>query len=75
MSVGFGFSVGDLIAAIGLIKVSIEAIKDGKGASAEYQLLETELDSLESGLTAVEELSVDTQTVELAVGKAVQRCR
>ena len=75
MSVGFGFSVGDLITAIGLIKISIEAIHDGKAASAEYHLLETELESLGSGLNAVEKLSIDTQTVEVAVEKAVHKCR
>ncbi|MCJ1341108.1 hypothetical protein MMC09_006404 [Bachmanniomyces sp. S44760] len=56
MSVGFGFSVGDFIAAVNLIRISIEAVQDSKGATNSFRSLLDELQSLESGLEAIDEL-------------------
>ena len=47
MSVGFGFSAGDFIAAVGLVANVTNALKDASGASAEYRSLVLELKSLE----------------------------
>jgi hypothetical protein len=47
MSVGFGFSAGDFIAAVGLLANVTNALKDAGGASAEYRSLVLELKSLE----------------------------
>ena len=46
MSVGFGFSAGDFIAAIGLVANVTTALKDAGGASDEYRSLVRELESL-----------------------------
>ncbi|KAF2195523.1 hypothetical protein K469DRAFT_543283 [Zopfia rhizophila CBS 207.26] len=46
----FGFSVGDFIAAIGLIAKVIRALKDKCGAATEYQHLQLELQALERTL-------------------------
>ena len=37
MGVPFGFSVGDLIAGIGLIRTAISAFSDTRGAAQEYE--------------------------------------
>ena len=53
MAVGFGFSVSDIFAGLKLIKDSIEAVNETKGASADYSALITEIVSLQDGLEAV----------------------
>ncbi|KAL8758219.1 MAG: hypothetical protein Q9184_003988 [Pyrenodesmia sp. 2 TL-2023] len=80
MSAGFGFSVGDLVLGLKLIKQSIEALEDTKGSSAEYQALTQEIDSLKDGLEAVEDLRLDQRLGPkskacIAVQEAVSRCR
>ena len=47
MSVGFGFSAGDFIAAVGLVANVTKALKDVGGASEEYRSLVEELESLQ----------------------------
>ena len=74
MSVGFGFSVGDMIMAIGLIKTSIEAIRDSKAASEEYQLLAAELESLEAGLVAINKLPSHILSQDIAVKSTIRNC-
>lgn len=59
MAVGFGFSVGDLFKSLKLIKDSIEAVKDTKGASADYPALLAEIDCLRDGFEAIEDLQLD----------------
>ncbi|KAL8657662.1 MAG: hypothetical protein Q9226_001692 [Calogaya cf. arnoldii] len=79
MSAGFGFSVGDIVAGLKLIKQSIEAFQDTKGSSATYQALIHEIDSLKDGLEAIEDLSLDQRFGPkskqcLAVQEAIARC-
>ncbi|KAI4086968.1 MAG: hypothetical protein LQ344_007137 [Seirophora lacunosa] len=80
MSAGFGFSVGDLVLGLKLIKQSIEALEDTKGSSADYQALSLEIDSLKDGLEAVEDLRLDQRfgpksKACVAVQDAVSRCQ
>ncbi|KAI4194804.1 MAG: hypothetical protein LQ348_002563 [Seirophora lacunosa] len=80
MSAGFGFSVGDLVLGLKLIKQSIEALEDTKGSSADYQALSLEIDSLKDGLEAVEDLRLDQRLGAkskacVAVQDAVSRCQ
>ena len=56
MSVGFGFSIGDLFSGLRLIKDSIEAVNDTKGSSADYASLMNEIVSIEGYLEAIEEI-------------------
>lgn len=59
MGVPFGFSVGDIIAGIGVIKTSIEAFSDTRGARKDHkQLLDTLTRLLES-LEHIQGIEVD----------------
>lgn len=80
MSVGFGFSVSDIVMGLKLIKQSIEALQDTKGSSADFRALTHEIDSLKDGLEAVEDLKLDQQfglksKQAAAIRHAVSRCR
>jgi hypothetical protein len=59
MSVPFGFSVGDIIAGIGVLKTSIGAFSDTRGAANEYERHSTSLDSLSGSLEALRKIPVD----------------
>ncbi|KAL8712975.1 MAG: hypothetical protein Q9220_002835 [cf. Caloplaca sp. 1 TL-2023] len=79
MSAGFGFSVGDIVAGLKLIKQSIEALQDTKGSSADYQTLKQEIDSLKDALEAVADLQLDERfssrsKQHLAIQAAISRC-
>lgn len=56
MSVGFGFSVGDFIAGIQLVRDIITSLQASGGSSLEYQALASELFSLERALIEVKSL-------------------
>ncbi|KAL3421762.1 hypothetical protein PVAG01_05918 [Phlyctema vagabunda] len=56
---GFGFSVGDFIAAAGLIKKVSDALKDAGGASSEYQHVMIELEGLDRALKFVAAIQPD----------------
>ncbi|KAI9766819.1 MAG: hypothetical protein M1840_006295 [Geoglossum simile] len=77
MVVPFGFSVGDFIAAIHLFKDVIDAFDDLKGASAEFQELSRELNSLQCGLMSIAKLRLDSsQQLEFdAVADAIDKCQ
>ncbi|KAL8685145.1 MAG: hypothetical protein Q9224_005943 [Gallowayella concinna] len=79
MSAGFGFSVGDIVAGLKLIKQSVEALQDTKGSTADYQALTHEIDSLKDGLEAIEDLRLHQHfgprsKQGIAVHEAVARC-
>ena len=59
MTAPFGFSVGDFIAGINIIITSIKAVQNGRGSSAQFQALTSELKSLRSGLSAIQDLKLD----------------
>ncbi|KAL9107385.1 MAG: hypothetical protein Q9187_008433 [Circinaria calcarea] len=77
MAVPFGFSISDLVGGIKVIATCIEAVHDVRGASAHYQALTTELQSLQSGLEAIDELRLEqtAQKQHAAIAEAVGRCR
>ena len=61
MSAGFGFSVGDIVTGLKLIKQFIEALQDTKGSSAVFKVRNQEIDSLKDGLKVVKDLKLDQQ--------------
>lgn len=78
MATGFGFSVGDLFLALKLIKDSIEAVNDSKGASADYGSLIKEIVGLQDGLDAVEELQLDpslSTKQATALARSINSCQ
>lgn len=78
MSVGFGFSVGDLVTSLKLIKDSIEAVKDTKGAATDYAQLLTEINCLRDGFEAVEDLDLvhkGSQKQRTAIYGAIGACQ
>ena len=78
MSVGFGFSVGDLVAGLKVIKDAVEAVKDTKGASADYTALIAEISSLQDGLEAIDDLRLGYRGFpkqQIAIDRAIEACR
>ena len=55
MSVGFGFSAGDFIAAISLVSTVIDALRDSGDSSSEYRALITQLYTLKTTLLWVKQ--------------------
>ncbi|KAL9137901.1 MAG: hypothetical protein Q9175_000895 [Cornicularia normoerica] len=77
MAVGFGFSMSDLFAALKIIKDSVEAVNNKKGAVADYANLASEIGSLWDGLEAVEDIRSDPDLSEkqiAAIRRAVDAC-
>ena len=77
MSVGFGFSAGDFIAAPGLVRTVINALQDCGNVSTEYRELLRELYTLETALLNVKRLELDeSQYAELiALRQAAAQCQ
>lgn len=59
MGVPFGFSVGDIIAGIGVIKTSIEAFSDTRGATKDHKQLSDTLTRLSESLELIQGIKVD----------------
>ena len=59
MSVGFGFSAGDFIAALNLVSTVIDALRDSGDASLEYRELVRQLYTLEQALFRVKRIELD----------------
>jgi hypothetical protein len=78
MGIPFGFSVGDVIAGIGVIKASIDALHSSHGAAKDYQQLSNKLGTLSESLNSVRAIPInpleDTQQHAAIIG-AVQRCQ
>ena len=76
MSVAFGFSAGDFIAALNLVGTVIDALRDSGDASLEYRELIRELYTLEQGLFRVKRIELDeSQTTErIALQQAASQC-
>jgi hypothetical protein len=77
MSVGFGFSAGDFIAALDLVATVIDALRDSGQSSTEYRELISQLLTLQAALRAVERVEVDdVQHAELvALHQAAAQCQ
>jgi hypothetical protein len=77
----FGWSVGDIVAGIGILVQVFEALDNSKGAKASYVELIRELTSFQSALDGIKKsglstvqasLPTSTQTI---VEEAVQKCQ
>lgn len=77
MSVGFGFSVGDFIAAIQLVRTVIDALSTSSHSSVELQELLRQLQSLDTALREVETLQVDESLFAeiLALKQSAAQCQ
>ena len=73
----FGFSFGDFIAGINLVKDLITTLHGGAGAKLQYRRLITELINLERALTEVRYLKVeDSQALQkIALEQAALQCQ
>ena len=70
----FGFSVGDFLAAIGLVKDLAQALSDTNGAKTKYQELIRQLYTIERALIAVKTLDPSHPEYD-AVQHAVGECQ
>src|SRR3954462_3489585 len=77
MSVGFGFSAGDFIAALELVTTIVNALRESGDSSAEYQALIKQLYTLESALIRVKHLELDDKQYSevLALRQAAAQCQ
>jgi len=77
MSIGFGFSVGDFIAAIELVGTVIDALRSSGSAATKYRELVTQLLSLETALLQVKRLEFEEgQYAEvIALRQASAQCQ
>jgi hypothetical protein len=77
MAAPFGFSVGDFIAGIGVLRDVIGAFSDTKGARTSYKEVVQELSSLQSSLEGIQALKCDPGQEDqyAAVTDAVERCQ
>lgn len=73
----FGFSLGDFIAGLKLVKDLVEALNDSVGAKPSYQRLIAELVNLERALTEVRSLQVDDSQAsqKIALEQAASQCQ
>ncbi|CZR68083.1 uncharacterized protein PAC_17982 [Phialocephala subalpina] len=77
MSVGFGFSAGDFIAALQLVSTVIDALRDSGDSSNEYRALVSQLFTLETALLKVKRLEVDDEqhAEVIALRQAACQCQ
>lgn len=61
MPVRFGFSAGDFIAALQLVSIVIDALRDSSDSSTEYRALISQLLILETALLKVKRLNMDEE--------------
>lgn len=73
----FGFSVGDFLSGINLIREIIKALEDSAGSSAEYRELIKGLYSLERALLEVKALNLDESQYaqQIALRQATTQCQ
>ncbi|KAF4627334.1 hypothetical protein G7Y89_g10823 [Cudoniella acicularis] len=77
MSVGFGFSAGDFIAALELVATVVDALRESGEASHKYRELVRQLYTLETALLQVKRLEFDeSQHAEyIALQQAASQCQ
>jgi hypothetical protein len=77
MSVGFGFSVGDFLAALRLVGTVIDALREASESGAAYRELLDELFALETALLHVKRLDLDDgqRTQKIALRQAAAQCQ
>ena len=77
MSAGFGFSVGDFVAALNLVGTVIDSLRSSGRSSSQYRSLIEELYILEDVLIRVKRIELDdAQSRErLALEQAAAHCQ
>lgn len=77
MSVGFGFSVGDFLAAIKVVGTVIDSLRSSGNSSTQYRALVEELLTLEDCLVRVKRVELDdSQSAErIAFQQAAAQCQ
>lgn len=77
MSVGFGFSVGDFLAAVHLVGTVIDSLRTTGSSSTQYRALISELYTLEDALVRVKRVELDeSQNAErIALQQAAAQCQ
>ena len=77
MSVGFGFSAGDFLAALNLVSTVVDALRDSGESSTEYREIISQLFSLETALISVKRIELDDaqQAERIALMQAVSQCQ
>jgi hypothetical protein len=78
MVVPYGFGIGDVIAGIGVIKTSIEAFSDTRGAKQSHKALCEVLTRLCESLETVRKIETDTvydAQQQEAVRQGVEQCQ
>jgi hypothetical protein len=73
MAVPFGFSVGDFIAGIKLLKSGFDSLSDARGAKADYLELRKALDALDKALNEASQFT--TPQHQAAVEEEVTNCK
>ncbi|KAJ4414464.1 hypothetical protein N0V82_007913 [Gnomoniopsis sp. IMI 355080] len=74
---GFGFSVGDVLAGLHVVRKLIRALNDTAGSRPAYRSLISELLNLQEALTSVNNLQVDPAQAaqKLALDQVAQECQ
>ncbi|CAJ2501105.1 Uu.00g039580.m01.CDS01 [Anthostomella pinea] len=77
MSVGFGFSVDDFLAALNLVGTVIDCLRESSASGAAYRELIQELYTLESALLRVKRLDLDAgqRAEKVALRQAATQCQ
>jgi len=76
MAVPFGFSAGDFIAALKVVRDVIDALRDSGGAGEDYRELIHELYTLETALLEVKRVELDDEqhAQRVALRQAASQC-
>ena len=77
MSVGFGFSVGDFLAALKLVGTVIDAVREASASSTACRELLHQLLTLEAALQRVNHLDLNDaqRTEKIALRQAAAQCQ
>ncbi|MCJ1435234.1 hypothetical protein MMC27_004606 [Xylographa pallens] len=77
MSVGFGFSASDFIAALTLVGTVIDALREAGGAGTDYRELLRQLHTLETALIRVKRLDLEEvqHSERVALQQAASQCQ
>jgi len=75
MSVGFGFSAGDFIAALKLVGTIIDALCETSYSGSSFHSFINELYALESVLLRVKRLGLDNEVQKLTLYQAAAQCQ
>lgn len=76
-SPGFGFSVGDFIAGVTLVKKLIQALNESTGSRTAYRHLISELSCLDNALTGISQIQFEPAQLpcKIALEKVVSQCQ